>query len=58
MVGLANDNFDTALYRDDNKPFRLRDSQALRSGIDIYSCSGKLINQINVLVSIISVFQT
>ncbi|CAI7634428.1 hypothetical protein N7533_004721 [Penicillium manginii] len=36
-----------ALYRDDNKPFRLRDSQALRSGIDIYSCSGKLINQIN-----------
>ncbi|OQE31828.1 hypothetical protein PENSTE_c001G10201 [Penicillium steckii] len=36
-----------AVYRDENKPFRLRDTQALRSGIDIYSCSGKLINQIN-----------
>ncbi|KAJ5243033.1 Vps16 N-terminal [Penicillium citrinum] len=36
-----------AIYRDENKPFRLRDTQALRSGIDIYSCSGKLINQIN-----------
>ncbi|KAJ5098698.1 hypothetical protein N7532_005699 [Penicillium argentinense] len=36
-----------ALYRDENKPFRLRDTQASRSGINIYSCSGKLINRIN-----------
>jgi len=42
-----------AIYRDENKPFRLRDTQALRSGIDIYSCSGKLINQINVIRSIL-----
>ncbi|KAJ5489128.1 hypothetical protein N7539_004018 [Penicillium diatomitis] len=36
-----------ALYRDDGKPFQLRDSQASRSCIDIYSCSGKRINRIN-----------
>ncbi|KAJ5881044.1 uncharacterized protein N7473_012097 [Penicillium subrubescens] len=36
-----------ALYRDESKPFQLRDSQASRSGIDIYSCSGKQINRIN-----------
>ncbi|GLI74311.1 vacuolar protein sorting-associated protein 16 [Penicillium ochrochloron] len=36
-----------ALYRDESKPFQLRDSQASRSSIDIYSCSGKQINRIN-----------
>ncbi|KAJ5894240.1 Vps16 N-terminal [Penicillium taxi] len=36
-----------ALYRDESKPLRLRDKKAPRSSIDIYSCSGKLINRIN-----------
>ncbi|KAF3384668.1 putative vacuolar protein sorting-associated protein 16 [Penicillium rolfsii] len=36
-----------ALYRDESKPFQLRDSQSSRSSIDIYSCSGKQINRIN-----------
>ncbi|KAJ5918963.1 Vps16 N-terminal [Penicillium verhagenii] len=36
-----------ALYRDESKPIRLRDSQASRSSIDVYSCSGKQINRIN-----------
>ncbi|KAJ5745853.1 Vps16 N-terminal [Penicillium odoratum] len=36
-----------ALYRDESKPIRLRDSQASRSCIDVYSCSGKQINRIN-----------
>ncbi|KAJ6144956.1 hypothetical protein N7470_008851 [Penicillium chermesinum] len=35
-----------ALYRDETKPVRLRDSQS-RSNIDIYSYSGKLINRIH-----------
>lgn len=38
----------SALYRDESKPFRLRDAQSSRSSIDIYSCSGKQINRINV----------
>lgn len=37
-----------ALYRDESKPFRLRDGQGSRSAIDVYSCSGQLINHINV----------
>ncbi|KAJ5587527.1 uncharacterized protein N7459_003292 [Penicillium hispanicum] len=36
-----------ALYRDESKPFRLRDTQASRSTIDVYSCSGKQIHRIN-----------
>ncbi|KAJ5279625.1 hypothetical protein N7478_004997 [Penicillium angulare] len=36
-----------ALHRDESKPIRLRDTQTSRSSIDIYSCSGKLINRIN-----------
>ncbi|KAJ6119938.1 Vps16 N-terminal [Penicillium sp. IBT 18751x] len=36
-----------ALYRDESKPFRLRDSQSSRTSIEIYSCSGKHINTIN-----------
>ncbi|KAJ5802754.1 Vps16 N-terminal [Penicillium pulvis] len=36
-----------ALYRDETKPIRLRDSQASRSSIDVYSCSGKQIHRIN-----------
>ncbi|KAJ5656154.1 Vps16 N-terminal [Penicillium longicatenatum] len=36
-----------ALYRDESKPIRLRDSQTSRSSIDVYSCSGKQINRIN-----------
>lgn len=37
-----------ALYRDESKPFRLRDGQGSRSTIDVYSCSGQKINRINV----------
>ncbi|KAJ5697427.1 hypothetical protein N7488_011111 [Penicillium malachiteum] len=36
-----------ALYRDESKPIRLRDTQGSRSSVDVYSCSGKLINRIN-----------
>ncbi|KAJ6006074.1 Vps16 N-terminal [Penicillium sp. IBT 35674x] len=36
-----------ALYRDETKPIRLRDSQASRSSIDVCSCSGKQIHRIN-----------
>lgn len=38
----------SALYRDESKPFRLRDGQGSRSTIDVYSCSGQKINRINV----------
>ncbi|OGE58308.1 hypothetical protein PENARI_c001G02310 [Penicillium arizonense] len=36
-----------AIYRDESKPFRLRDSQSSRSTIDIYSSSGQQISRIN-----------
>ncbi|KAJ6102811.1 Vps16 N-terminal [Penicillium sp. IBT 16267x] len=36
-----------ALYRDESKAISLRDTQASRSSIDVYSCSGKQINRIN-----------
>ncbi|CAL5870858.1 uncharacterized protein PFLUO_LOCUS5099 [Penicillium psychrofluorescens] len=36
-----------ALYRDESKPVRFRDTQTSRSSIDIYSCSGKPINRIH-----------
>lgn len=36
-----------ALYRDESKPFLYRDAQTAKSSIDIYSCSGNLINRIN-----------
>ncbi|CAI7616873.1 unnamed protein product [Penicillium discolor] len=36
-----------ALYRDESKPFRLRDGQGSRSTIDVYSSSGQKINRIN-----------
>ncbi|KAJ5713072.1 uncharacterized protein N7483_010253 [Penicillium malachiteum] len=35
------------LYRDESKPIRLRDTQGSQSSVDVYSCSGKLINRIN-----------
>jgi len=44
----ANYKYPSALYRDESKPFRLRDPQSSRSSIEIYSCSGKHINTINV----------
>ena len=37
-----------ALYRDEDKLHTYRGSQASKSGIDIYSCAGKLIRRINV----------
>ena len=37
-----------ALYRDEDKLHSYRGSQASKSGIDIYSCAGKLIRRINV----------
>lgn len=37
-----------ALYRDEEKLHTYRGSQASKSGIDIYSCAGKLIRRINV----------
>lgn len=37
-----------ALHRDESKPYRFRDAQTAKSSIDIYSCSGKHINRINV----------
>ncbi|OJK01596.1 hypothetical protein ASPACDRAFT_26394 [Aspergillus aculeatus ATCC 16872] len=36
-----------ALHRDESKPYRFRDAQTTKSSIDIYSCSGKLINRLN-----------
>lgn len=41
------DNY-PALYRDEDKLHTYRGSQASKSGIDIYSCAGKLIRRINV----------
>ena len=37
-----------ALYRDEDKLHTYRGSQASKSGIDIYSCAGKLTRRINV----------
>lgn len=37
-----------ALYRDEDKLHTYRGSQASKTGIDIYSCAGKLIRRINV----------
>lgn len=37
-----------ALYRDEEKLHAYRGTQAAKSSIDIYSCAGKLIRQINV----------
>jgi WD40 repeat protein len=37
----------TALYRDETKLHTFRGSQASKSSIDVYSCSGKLIRRIN-----------
>ena len=37
-----------ALYRDEDKLHTYRGSQASKSGIDIYSCAGKLIRRLNV----------
>ena len=37
-----------ALYRDEDKLHTYRGSQASKSGIDIYSCAGKVIRRINV----------
>ena len=37
-----------ALYRDEDKLHTYRGSQTSKSGIDIYSCAGKLIRRINV----------
>ncbi|MCJ1248988.1 hypothetical protein MMC30_006209 [Trapelia coarctata] len=36
-----------ALHRDEEKVHTFRGSQAAKSGIDVYSCSGKLIRRIN-----------
>ncbi|OJJ51089.1 hypothetical protein ASPZODRAFT_56501 [Penicilliopsis zonata CBS 506.65] len=36
-----------ALYRDESRPYRYLDAQTTKSSVDIYSSSGKLINQIN-----------
>ncbi|PYH49546.1 tethering complex subunit VPS16 [Aspergillus saccharolyticus JOP 1030-1] len=36
-----------ALHRDESKPYRFREAQTTKSSIDIYSCSGKLINRLN-----------
>ena len=44
-----------ALYRDESRPFVYRDLHTnRRPSIDIYSCSGKLINRINVGSSILA----
>ena len=40
-----------ALYRDEDKLHTFRGSQASKSGIDIYSCAGKLIRRITVGVT-------
>ena len=40
-----------ALHRDEEKVHNFRGSQAAKSGIDVYSCSGKLIRRINVCVN-------
>ena len=37
-----------ALYRDEDKLHTYRGSHASKSGIDIYSCAGKLIRRVNV----------
>ena len=39
---------EVALHRDEEKLHTFRGSQAAKSGIDVYSCSGKLIRRINV----------
>ena len=41
-----------ALYRDESKLQAWRTTQSTKTGIDIYSCSGKLIRRINVRFSI------
>ena len=38
----------TALYRDESKLYKFQGAQTTKSSIDIYSCSGKHINRINV----------
>lgn len=38
----------TALYRDESKLYRFQGAQTTKSSIDVYSCSGKHINRINV----------
>ena len=38
----------SALYRDEDKLHTYRGTQASKSGIDIYSCAGKLLRRINV----------
>ena len=37
-----------ALYRDEEKIHAYKGTQAAKSGIDVYSCAGKLIRRINV----------
>ena len=37
-----------ALYRDEAKLHTYRGSQTSKSGIDVYSCAGKLIRRLNV----------
>lgn len=39
-----------ALYRDESKLYRYRDAQTTKSSIDIYSCSGRHINRVNVCI--------
>lgn len=46
-LGAIADDF-PALYRDEKKLHTYRGSQASKSGIDVYSCAGKLIRRINV----------
>lgn len=48
----------TALYRDESKVFRFRDAQTAKTSIDIYSCSGKHINRINVSRVLVSVLKS
>ena len=39
-----------ALYRDESKLYRFGDAQTTKTSIDIYSCSGRHINRINVCI--------
>lgn len=46
-----------ALYRDEGKLHGYRGTQSAKSGIDIYSCSGKIIRHINVGTHLIKKIQ-
>lgn len=47
----VNTDFDKALFRDEEKLHSYRGTQATKSSIDIYTCAGKLIQQIKVRIT-------